>query len=142
MKVANKNKRKRTKLTNRIKSETQKAGASTRLLAIFLDVKYTTVSKWNGNTTQPTRGNADAIGELLEKDYRDLWEPQGSSVTGLAKAANAELERLNKEKKIPYVIDSIDKETGEKVKVNNPVLVKAIRDFVAKYKKGHKSRAD
>lgn len=132
------NKRNRKKLTNSIKSEAKNAGASTRLLAIFLDVKYTTVSKWNGNITQPSRGNADAIGELLEKDYRDLWESQGSSATGLAIAANAELERLNKEKKIPYVVDAIDKETGEKVKVNNPVLVEAIRDFVANYKQNKK----
>lgn len=108
------------------------------MISIFLDVRYTTVSKWNGNTTQPSKDNMDAVGELLEKDFRDLWEPQGRVGTGLAQAANTELERLNKEEKIPYVVEMTDKKTGNNTVVNNPILVRKIRDFVADYKKKNK----
>ncbi len=123
------------KLTNRVKTETINAGGSPRLLAIFLDVKYTTVSKWNGNLAQPSKDNMEGIGNLIERDFRDLWEPQGRVNSGLARAANSELERLHKEEGIPYEIDEYDEKTKKTVKVNNPILIKKIRDFVANYKK-------
>ncbi|SER30155.1 hypothetical protein [Pedobacter rhizosphaerae] len=114
---------------NKIKEVTKVAGASQRLVALMLDVNYTTVSSWNSNTTQPSEENLDQIGELLQRDNRDLLEPQGRVDTGLAKALESELKRLHKEENIPYEIEKFDEKKGMNVKVNNPDLVKKLREF-------------
>ncbi|MGN8056033.1 hypothetical protein ACTJKN_07165 [Pedobacter sp. 22163] len=120
---------------NKIKEVTKVAGASQRLVALMLDVNYTTVSSWNSNTTQPSEENLDQIGELLQRDNRDLLEPQGRVDTGLAKALEQELRRLHKEEGIPYEVEKFDKKKGVKVKVNNPELMKRLREFAEGYKK-------
>jgi len=119
---------------NKIKEITKVAGVSQRLVALILDVNYTTVSSWNSNTTQPSLENLDQIGELLQKDNRDLLEPQGRVDTGLAKALEQELKRLHKEERIPYEIEKLNKKKGVNVKINNPELIKRLRDFAEGYK--------
>lgn len=120
---------------NKIKEITKVAGASQRLVALMLDVNYTTVSSWNSNTTQPSLENLDQIGELLQRDNRDLLEPQGRVDTGLAKALEQELKRLHKEEGIPYEVEKSDKKKGVSVKTNNPELVKRLREFAEGYQK-------
>jgi len=120
---------------NKIKEVTKVAGASQRLVALMLDVNYTTVSSWNSNTTQPSEENLNLIGELLQRDNRDLLEPQGRVDTGLAKALEQELKRLHKEEGIPYEVEKLDQKKGTKVKVNNPELVKRLREFAEGYRK-------
>jgi len=120
---------------NRIKEVTKVAGASQRLVALMLDVNYTIVSSWNSNTTQPSEENLDQIGELLQRDNRDPLEPQGRVDTGLAKALEQELKRLHKEEGIPYEVEKLDQRKGTKVKVNNPELVKRLREFAGYFKR-------
>lgn len=119
---------------NKIKEITKVAGASQRLVALMLDVNYTTVSSWNSNTTQPSPENLDQIGELVQRDNRDLLEPQGRVDTGLAKALEQELKRLHKDEGIPYEVEKLDKKKGVRVSVNNPELIKRLREFAEVYK--------
>jgi len=120
---------------NRIKEAVIEAGASQRLVSLWLDVNYTSISPWNTNKSQPEEENLDKIGELLEEDNRMLLEPQGRVKTGLAKALQAELDRLAKEEGIPYEIERFSKEKGKSIKVNNPQLIKKLKDFADNYKK-------
>jgi len=119
---------------NQIKSITKKAGASSRLVSLWVDVDYTTVSGWNSNTSQPSYENLNEIGELLEEDNGNLLTAQRRIATGLAKALDTELKRLHKEVGMPYEIEKVDKK-GVKVKVNNPELVKRLREFAEAFKK-------
>lgn len=121
---------------NKIKEVTKVVGASQRLVALMLDVNYTTVSSWNSNTTQPSEENLNLIGELLQRDNRDLLEPQGRVDTGLAKALEQELKRLHNEEEIPYEVEKLDKK-GVSVRVNNPELVKRLREFAINHKNGN-----
>lgn len=125
---------KRTKNVNQIKKIAKEIGASSRLISLWVDVDYTTVSGWNSNTSQPSYENLNEIGELLEQDNRDLLEPQGRIDTGLAKALEQELKRLHKEEGIPYEVEKLDKK-GVSVRVNNPELVKRLREFAEGYRK-------
>ena len=120
---------------NRIKKITANKGASSRLLSLWINVDYTTVSQWNSNKYQPTNDKLNKIGELLEVDNSELFEPQNRVDTGLAKALQQELDRLHKTEKIPYEIEETDKITGKSVKVNNPKLIKALKDFAKNCKK-------
>src|SRR5690606_5522526 len=117
-----------------IKDASDKLGVSSRLISLWVDVDYTTVSNWNSNKYQPSGDNLNQIGELLEQDNRDLLEPQGRQNTGLAKALQAELNRLTKDVGIPYEVEKFSKEKGKNVKVNNPKLIKALKDFAKEYK--------
>lgn len=118
---------------NRIKDATKESGASSRLISLWVDVDYTTVSGWNSNTSQPSHENLNQIGELLEVDNRDLIEPQGRINTGFAKALEQELRRLNKIEGIPYELEKLDAKKDKKVKVNNQDLIKRLRQFAKKY---------
>lgn len=120
---------------NQIKEITKNAGASSRLISLWVDVDYTTVSGWNSNTSQPNYENLNEIGELLEQDNGNLLASQGRKNTGLAKALETELQRLHKDEGIPYEIEQLDKKKGKKVKVNNPELKKRLREFADRYKK-------
>lgn len=120
---------------NRIKHATNESGASPRLISLWLDVVYTTVSSWNSNTSQPNQENLNQIGELLQKDNRDLLEPQGRLNTGLAKALQQELVRLHKIEGIPYEVERLDRKNGKTVKVNNPELIRILKEFADKYNK-------
>lgn len=125
----------KNKNKNRIKDASDKQGVSSRLISLWVDVDYTTVSNWNSNKYQPSGDNLNQIGELLEQDNRDLLEPQGRKNTGLAKALQAELNRLRKDEGIPYEIEQFSKEKAKAVKVNNPELIKALKHFAERYKK-------
>jgi len=124
--------KKDNKPLNRIKQIAKDVGASSRLISLWVDVDYTTVSRWSSNMYQPNDENLNKIGELLQKDNRDLLEPQGRIDTGLAAALENELKRLNKQEGIPYEIEKFDKKKGVNVKVNNPELVKRLREFASK----------
>jgi hypothetical protein len=119
---------------NRIKQAAKEVGASSRLVSLWVDVDYTTVSSWSSNKFQPNDENLNQIGELLQKDNRDLLEPQGRVNTGLAKALEEELRRLHKIEGIPYEIEKLDAKKGKNVKVNNPELIKALKEFAEVYK--------
>jgi ribosome-binding protein aMBF1 (putative translation factor) len=123
------------KIINRIKTVTAKKGASSRLLSLWVNVDYTTVSQWNSNNYQPSSDKLNKIGGLLETDNRELLEPQNRVDTGLAKALQGELDRLHKEEKIPYEVEKKDSITGKIVRVNNPKLIKALKNFAKNYKK-------
>jgi DNA-binding XRE family transcriptional regulator len=123
------------KSVNKIKKVAKELGASSRLLSLWVDVDYTTVSNWSSNKYQPNDDNLNQIGELLEKDNRDLLESQGRISSGLAKALEQELKRLHKVEGLPYEVEKFDKKKGVNVKVNNLELVKRLREFAEKYKK-------
>jgi ABC-type Zn uptake system ZnuABC Zn-binding protein ZnuA len=123
------------KIINRIKEASDEAGASSRLVSLWTDVNYTTVSSWNNNTSQPSEVNLNEIGELLEQDNRNLLAPQGRVNTGLTKALEQELKRLHKEEGMPYEIEKVDNKKGKSVKVNNPELIRKLREFAEGYKK-------
>ena len=130
--------RKTTKNTfkiNQIKEITKSVGASSRLISLWVDVDYTTVSGWNSNTSQPNYENLNEIGELLEEDNGNLLASQGRKNTGLAEGLEHELQRLHKEEGLPYEIEQLDKKKGKNVKVNNPELIKRLREFAEGYRK-------
>lgn len=122
------------KIINKIKSITNDKGISSRLVSLWVNVDYTTVSQWNSNNYQPNSDKLNKIGELLEVDNRDLFEPQNRIDTGLAKALQEELDRLNKSENIPYETEQINETTGKSNKVNNPKLIKALKEFAKNYK--------
>lgn len=126
---------KNTLKINQIKEITKNVGASSRLISLWVDVDYTTVSGWNSNTSQPNYENLNEIGELLEEENGNLLVSQGRKNTGLAKALENELQRLRKEEGLPYEIEQLDKKKGVKVKVNNPKLIRRLREFAEAYKK-------
>ena len=121
-------------IINRIKKAAKLEGVSSRLVSLWTDVNYTTVSTWNNNTSQPTDKKLNEIGELLEIANRDLFENQERVNTGLGRALETELKRLHKEEKVPYEIEKFDKKKGVKVKVNNPELVRRLKTFAREYK--------
>ena len=123
---------------NRIKQATKDAGASSRLISLWVDVDYTTISRWNNNQSQPEGVNINKVGELLEVDNRDLLEPQKRENTGLAQALEEELKRLKNDEHIPYEIEKTDEKSGKKVMVNNPKLMKSLKDFAKEYSKKKK----
>lgn len=124
--------KKNSKSLNRIKKVAKEKSASSRLISLWVDVDYTTVSNWSSNNYQPSYEKLNQIGELLQKDNRDLLESQNRVDTGLAKALEQELKRLHKEEGIPYEVEKLDKKKGVNVKVNNPELVRRLREFAAK----------
>lgn len=129
--------KKSIKSVNRIKQAAKEIGASSRLISLWVDVDYTTVSNWSSNKYQPNDDNLNQIGELLETDNRDLLEPQGRVNTGLTKALEKELQRLHREEGLPYEVEKLDKKKGINVKVNNPDLIKRLREFAKKYMEKH-----
>ena len=128
--------KKNSKSLNRIKQVAREKGVSSRLISLWVDVDYTTVSNWSSNKYQPSGEKLNQIGELLQKDNRDLLEPQGRVDTGLAKALEQELKRLHNEEGMAYEVEKLDKKKSANVKVNNPDLVKRLREFAEMLKQG------
>lgn len=122
---------------NRIKNALKVAGASQRLVCLWLDVDYTSISSWNSNKVQPNNDNLNKLGELLEIDNRELFESQGRFKTGLAKALELELVRINKEESIPFEIEKFDSVKKKNIWVNNPELIKRLKKYAVTYKKTH-----
>lgn len=125
-------------LKNNIKDTTKTVGVSARLISLWTNVAYTTVSSWNSNIYQPSNDNLNEIGELFEKDSRLLLKPDDRKNTGLAQALEKELQRLISEEKVSYVIEQ--EVNGVKTKTNNPILIQALRSFADKYKKEYNTR--
>ncbi|SEO14674.1 hypothetical protein SAMN05216436_1385 [bacterium A37T11] len=128
--------KKEIKELNRIKGATADAKTSSLLLAIYLNIDPTTVSKWNTNSSQPSLNHIDEIGEFFEEDNRDLIVKSNRTKTGLAEAAQQELKRLMDLGVSPYLLDS----TGKATKKLNPEIVEKIQKFVADYKKKTKMK--
>lgn len=125
-------------LKNNIKDTTKTVGVSARLISLWTNVAYTTVSSWNSNIYQPSNDNLNEIGELFEKDSRLLLKPNDRKNTGLAHALEKELQRLISEEKVSYVIEQ--EVNGVKTKTNNPILIQALRSYADKYKKEYNTR--
>jgi len=102
---------------------------------LWVDVDYTTVSRWSSNMYQPNDENLTKVGELLQRDNRDLLDSQGRKDTGLAIALEKELKRLIKVENIPYEVEKFDDKKGKIVKVNNPELIKKLKVFANSYSK-------
>lgn len=118
---------------NEIKAATAEANATSLLLAIYLNVDPTTVSKWNTNSSQPSLAILDRAGDFLETDNRNLVTRKARKKTGLAEAAQNELKRLMESGVNPYQLD----ENGKPTKKLNPEMVTLIQDFVKKYQEKH-----
>ncbi|MFN0293130.1 hypothetical protein [Pedobacter helvus] len=101
-------------------------------LALYLDVDDTTVSKWNSNISQPSLKRLDEVGEVLEIDNKDLVSSKPRIQSGLAEALQNEYKKLLKSGLTQKV--KIKDENGEDKEVNNPEMVKALRDFVENYR--------
>lgn len=124
------------KKLNNIKKKTKESGATSVLLSVLFDINTSTVSGWNSNTTQPTLSIIDEIADFLEVSNSDLIVSKDRKQTGLAKATQAEFKRLLN-LGIPHKIPTKDR-NGKTIEINNPELVKALRDFVAEYRKTKK----
>lgn len=121
------------KKLNNIKKKTKEAGATSVLLSVLFDINASTVSGWNSNITQPTLSIIDEIADFLEVSNTDLVVSKERKQTGLAKATQIEFKRLLTSG-IPHKIPTKDK-NGKTIEINNPELVKALRDFVESYRK-------
>src|SRR5690606_247795 len=124
------------KKLNNIKKKTKESGATSVLLSVLFDINTSTVSGWNSNTTQPTLSIIDEIADFLEVSNSDLIFSKDRKQTGLAKATQAEFKRLLN-LGIPHKIPTKDR-NGKTIEINNPELVKALRDFVTEYRKTKK----
>lgn len=125
-------------IKNNIKDTTKTSGVSARLISLWTNVAYSTVSSWNSNIYQPSKDNLNEIGELFEKDSRLLLKSDNRTNTGLAQALEKELRRLISEENVSYVIEQ--EVEGVKSKINNPALIQALKDFADKYKNKHTTR--
>ncbi|MGO4876553.1 hypothetical protein ACEN2P_08120 [Pedobacter psychrotolerans] len=100
-------------------------------LALYLDVDDTTISKWNSNIAQPSLKRLNEVGEILEVDNRELLSSQPRKQTGLAAALQVEYKRLLSIGFTKKVI--IKDDNGGNKEVNNPEMVKRLREFAAKH---------
>lgn len=124
------------KKLNNIKTKTKEAGATSVLLSVLFDINPSTVTNWNSNVAQPSLAIIDEIADFLEIPNSGLIASTDRTKTGLAKETQKEFKRLLKSN-IPHKITTVDKE-GNPYEINNPELVKMLRDFVSDYKKKNK----
>lgn len=122
-----------SKKINNIKKAIKDSPLQVVALALYLDVDDTTISKWNSNTVQPSLKRLDEVGEILEVDNVELIQSTPRISTGLAQALQNEYKRLLKTG-LSIKIQSPD-DKGELKEINNPEFVRALREFVAAYKK-------
>lgn len=125
-----------SKSINNIKEELAKTSLQVTALALYLDVNESTVSKWNSNIEQPSLKRLDEVGNVLEANNIKLIMSVEREPTGLADALQREYKRLLK-LGLPKKVKGKDK-NGDEIEINNPEFVKALRDFVVKYKQEHK----
>lgn len=118
---------------NNIKKKTKEAGASSILLSVLFDINPGTVTGWNSNVTQPTLAIIEEIADFLEVSNDELIITKQRKKTGLAAATQKEFKRLLS-LNMPNKIPSVEK-SGKPIEINNPELVKALRDFVTNYKR-------
>jgi len=120
------------KKINNIKKVLDTSGLQVKVLALYLDMDNTTISKWNSNTAQPSLKRLDEVGEILEVDNTNLIQSIPRESTGLARALQTEYKRLQKTGMLEKVKKTND--VGELKEVNNPEFVKALQDFVTEYR--------
>ena len=97
-------------------------------LALYLDIDDTTISKWNSNISQPSLKRLNEVGEILEVDNKELLSSQPRKRTGLAAALQVEYKRLLSLGLTRKLI--VKDDNGENKEVNNPEMVKRLREFV------------
>lgn len=102
-------------------------------LALYLDVDDTTISKWNSNISQPSLKRLNEVGEILEVDNKDLLKSLPRKQTGLAAALQVEYKRLLSIGLTKKVI--VKDDNGSNKEVNNPEMVKKLREFAESYRK-------
>lgn len=102
-------------------------------LALYLDVDDTTISKWNSNIAQPSLKRLNEVGEILEVDNKDLLKSLPRKQTGLAAALQVEYKRLLSIGLTKKVI--VKDDDGSNKEVNNPEMVKKLREFAESYRK-------
>lgn len=102
-------------------------------LALYLDVDDTTISKWNSNIAQPSLKRLNNVGEILEVENKDLLSSQSRKQTGLAAALQGEYKRLLSIGLTKKVI--VKDNNGGSSEVNNPEMVKRLREFVNDFKR-------
>lgn len=122
-----------TKKINNIKKSLSASSLQVKVLALYLDMDDTTISKWNSNTAQPSLKRLDEVGEVLEVNNLELIESVPRESTGLANALQNEYKRLFKEGFKAKI--KVSDESGGLKEINNPEFVKALQLFVADYKK-------
>jgi len=122
-----------TKKINNIKKSLSDSSLQVKVLALYLDMDDTTISKWNSNTAQPSLKRLDEVGEVLEVNNLELIESVPRESTGLANALQDEYKRLFKEGFKTKI--KVSDESGGLKEINNPEFVKALQLFVAEYKK-------
>ena len=125
-----------TKKINNIKKALFSSGLQVKALALYLDMDDTTISKWNSNIAQPSLKRLDEVGEILEVDNVNLIQSIPRESTGLAVELQNEYKRLLKTGMLAKIKKT--NEMGELKEVNNPVFVKALKDFVSEYKMKNK----
>lgn len=125
-----------TKKINNIKKNLSSSSLQVKVLALYLDMDDTTISKWNSNTAQPSLKRLDEVGEVLEVNNLELIESVPRESTGLANALQNEYKRLLKEG-FKTKIKISDKSGGQK-EINNPEFVKALQNFVSEYRMKNK----
>jgi len=125
-----------TKKINNIKKSLSASSLQVKVLALYLDMDDTTISKWNSNTAQPSLKRLDEVGEVLEVNNLELIESVPRASTGLANALQNEYKRLSKEGFKTKI--KVSDESGGLKEINNPEFVKALQDFVSAYKKKNK----
>jgi len=115
-----------SKKINNVKEELDNTKLSAAALALYLDVNEGSVSE------EPALKTLDQIGEVLEVENAKLLRSNNRSKSGLADALQEEYKQLIK-KGVQKKIESKDLK-GKKIMINNPEFVKALQEFVAKYK--------
>lgn len=125
-----------TKKINNIKEVLNTSGLQVKVLALYLDMDDTTISKWNSNTAQPSLKRLDEVGEILEVDNSNLIQSIPRVSTGLAVKLQNEYKRLLKTGMLAKIKKT--NEMGELKEVNNPVFVKALQNFVSEYRMKNK----
>lgn len=125
-----------SKKVNNLKEVLEKSKLSAAALALYLDINESTISKWKSHTEEPAIKSLDDIGDVLEVDNSSLLLNNNRVKTGLAEALQLKYKELLKGE-MAKKIETTDSK-GNKIMVNNPEFVKALRDFVAEYKKKNK----
>ncbi|WP_177765338.1 hypothetical protein [Flavobacterium sp. I3-2] len=120
------------KKINNIKKILNTSELQVKVLALYLDMDDTTISKWNSNTAQPSLKRLNEVGEILEVDNTTLIQSIPRESTGLALALQTEYKRLQKNGMLEKIKKTND--MGELKEVNNPEFVKALQNFVTEYK--------
>ncbi|SEJ32990.1 Helix-turn-helix [Myroides marinus] len=119
---------------NRLRELAKEKGVTPDLIAILLNVHYTTVSQWVNNHYQPNNHNISKLLDLLEVNYNDLIIVESrTNDRGIGRAIQKRLYELKKVEKKPLYTTTISKITNKPVKKYNPKIVKELKELEKKY---------